>query len=135
MSEEEHPRINPAALLKIASVIVIAAVLAWAFWGFIQGRNTWRAVFLINNQVYFGHFYYIPLRSTITLSDIYYLQVSQPLQPTAEGQKPEIKIIKFGKEIHGPQDKMMIPKSQLLFWEDLRYDSPVVKAIREDKSK
>lgn len=122
--------------LRILIIFILVLAISWSIFSFIQNQKTWRAVFLTNNQVYFGHFSYIPFLPTITLKDIYYLQVSQPIQPqTPEQVQPEIKIVKFGKEIHGPKDKMVIPKSQILFWEDLRDDSPVAKAIQEYKAK
>lgn len=100
-----------------------------------QKKQIWRAVFLTNNQVYFGKFLYLPFWSTIKLTDIYYLQVNQPLQEneTSAEPPPDIKVIKFGNEIHGPRDKMIIPKPQIIFWEDLRDDSHVVRAIEKNK--
>jgi hypothetical protein len=107
--------------------------------------SEYQAVFLTNGQVYFGK-----IKGTddnyLTLSDIYYLQVIQPPlqgsgqdaagQPTtAEGQQPQISLVKLGQELHGPVDEMHINRSQVLFYEDLKTDGSVVKAITEDKAK
>jgi hypothetical protein len=94
-------------------------------------------VFLTNGQVYFGK-----IGSTagefITMSDIYYLQVVQPPlqgtpatgQPAPEGQaQPQISLVKLGNELHGPVDEMHISRAQVLFYEDLKADGSVVKAI------
>ena len=113
--------------------LIFAAVIFVLFcvtFRYIESQTKWRAVFLTNNQVYFGRFLQIPFWPTARLTDIYYLQVSQPLQPQAENQSaPQVKVIKLGGEIHGPESAMQIPVGQILFWEDLRSDSPVVKAI------
>lgn len=115
-------------------IFLILAILLFmaggAVWFARRGDGPWRAVFLTNNQVYFGHFLWMPFTSTVTIKDIYYLQVSQPLQQgDVESKPPAIKIVKFGNEVHGPTDKMVILKDQILFWENLRDDSAVVQKI------
>lgn len=85
----------------------------------------WQAVFLVNNQVYFGHLKNLNA-GYVTLDDVYYLQVSQ-LQPPAA--QPQLNLIKLGSELHGPMDRMFIPKERILFWEEMKSDSQVVQAI------
>ncbi len=115
---------------KLITGAIIFLLLLLLIFSWIQGQRNWRAVFLTNNQVYFGHFLWTPFTSSITLKDIYYLQVSQPLQQgDSKDKQPEIKIVKFGNEIHGPTDRMVIMKPQILFWEDLKDNSPVVQKI------
>jgi len=41
--------------------------------------------------------------------------------------------MKLGGEIHGPENRMMLNKSQILFIEDLKPDSQIVGAIEADK--
>ncbi len=97
------------------------------------------AVFLTNGQVYFGHL--IKVRSGyLALSSIYYLQMKQPLQQPKEGEtkeepKPELSLVKLGEELHGPEDSMVINRDQVLFFEPLKDDGQVVKAIEEHKAK
>lgn len=43
--------------------------------------------------------------------------------------KSDVNLVKLGEELHGPNDRMKINKSQILFTESLRDDSKVVKAI------
>lgn len=115
--------------------ILLLFVAGGTAWFARRGDGPWRAIFLTNNQVYFGHFLWTPFTSTVTLKEIYYLQVSQPLQQgDAENKQPAMKIVKFGNEIHGPTDKMVILKKQILFWEDLREDSVVAQKIKENKN-
>ena len=89
--------------------------------------STWQAVFLTNDQVYFGK---LPdqSREYAALDQIFYLRVAEPLQVGATGQ-PALNLVKLGGELHGPSDRMYIPKDRIMFWEDLRTDSQVVQAI------
>ena len=91
-------------------------------------KNKWQAVFLNNNQVYFGH-----MKNEgggyIALTDIFYLRAAQPLQQGSQSE-PQLSLVKLGSELHGPEDVMHIPKNVILFWENLKDDSQVVQAIR-----
>ena len=106
------------------------------------GSSGYQAVFLTNGQVYFGKMSNVN-SDYPTLTDIYYLQVVQPpLQgqqapgqtaPAAAAQ-PQISLVKLGNELHGPVDEMHIAKAQMLFYEDMKTDSQVVKAIQAYKA-
>ena len=110
-------------------------------------ENAYYAVFLSNGQVYFGHLADIS-KDHPELTDIYYLQLNQQQQQVqvqpAEGeqpelqdqsQEPELSLVKLGDELHGPEDKMVLNMQHILFYEKLKDDSNVVKAIKEDKAK
>ncbi|KKW16570.1 MAG: hypothetical protein UY56_C0014G0005 [Parcubacteria group bacterium GW2011_GWA1_50_14] len=91
-------------------------------------KNKWQAVFLNNNQVYFGH-----IKNEeggyIALTNIFYLRAAEPLQQGSQGE-PQLSLVKLGSELHGPEDMMHIPKNVILFWEDLKDDSQVVQTIK-----
>lgn len=102
-----------------------------------QGK--YQAVFLTNGQVYFGKVGFHD-SSYVELSDIYYLQVKPVLQQSEgennndnkqqqQEQKTELSLVKLGNELHGPLDRMMINKDQIVFVEDLKDDSKVTDAI------
>ena len=131
-----------AIFFFIAALIVIFVV--WILWhgvstvfggGFPRAdRDTYQAVFLTNNQVYFGKLKNFS-REYVVLRDIYYLRVSSPLQqtspPGAQQPVPTINLIKIGSELHGPQDRMFIPKDRILFWENMKKDAQVMQAITQ----
>ena len=102
--------------------------------------SDYQAVFLNNNQVYFGKLSNENAQFPV-LKDIYYLQVNQPIQPaqTVKGApvqaavNPDINLVKLGGELHGPSDEMRINRDQILLIEDLRADSNLVKAIEKYK--
>lgn len=99
-------------------------------------QSTYQAVFLTNGQVYFGKLSN-PWSKYVRLTDVYYVQTkdgvqSQDLSNPGAG---DMALIKLGKEMHDPADKMEINRSQILFIEDLKTDSKVVKAIKDFKGK
>lgn len=95
-------------------------------------KNKWQAVFLTNGQVYFGRLEILS-KDYVKLSSIYYLQVQQPVQPQPQTAQPNINLVKLGGELHGPEDEMFIPQDRILFWENLRDDSQVVRVIGQSQ--
>ncbi len=121
-------------------IVVIIIVLVAAL-GFV-GKNTgflgsgltdgnYQAVFLSNNQVYFGKVTNAN-SAYATLTDIFYLQVAQALQPSQPNS--QVNLVKLGDELHGPADVMKINRDHILFIEDLKPGSQVVKAILQYKA-
>jgi hypothetical protein len=115
---------------------------------FLAETGSWHAVFLTNGQVYFGQLQR-PEAQYARLQDVYYLQVSpsdQQALPAATGEEgtqvvsapqpvpPQLTLIKFGTELHSPQDFMEINRDHVMFWEELRPDSQVVQAIVKYKA-
>lgn len=95
--------------------------------------DKYQALFLTNGQVYFGKITQADA-STVKISDIFYLQVQQAVQPKDDKDtKSETQLIKLGEELHGPEDEMYIDRSQILFWENLKDDSKVTEAINSYK--
>ena len=85
-------------------------------------RSTYQAIFLTNDQIYFGRLKNIS-SDYLLLSDAHYVKVNEK----GDGQ-----IIKLGIiEPHGPQDKMIINQDQVLFWENLKASSPVIETIKK----
>jgi len=137
--EELAPRKRSNVSFWIVIILVIIAViLGWKFFGnrpggdlFTEVSADYQAVFLTNNQVYFGKLAGQNDNYAI-LTDIFYLQVNQPLQPSQPN--PNVSLIKLGSELHGPADRMEINRDQILFIETLKADSQVVKGIEKYKA-
>ncbi len=94
----------------------------------------WQAIFLSNGQVYFGRIASQD-KDKLVLKEIYYLQVTQQIQPAPEGQEPQtaqnLSLVKLGNELHGPKDIMQINMAHVLFTEELKEGSSVVNAIKD----
>lgn len=141
---------NSKKMIMTAVVVVaILIVAALAFWGwkqmaggasgFIKG-NQYQALFLTNGQVYFGKLSNVD-DTYVKLSDIYYLQVQQTVQPDANknannnNSNPQVSLAKLGSELHGPEDTMLVNRDQVLFWENIKDDGKVVQAIKDNTKK
>ena len=83
--------------------------------------DTYQAVFLTNDQIYFGRLKNIS-SDYLILSDVYYVKINE----SGAGQ-----LVKLGVgEPHGPKGEMIVNQDQVLFWENMRLDSQVVKTIQ-----
>jgi hypothetical protein len=128
----EMPKRRRGKKIVITLAVIVVILVGW--W-FVNGLTQWKAVFLTNNQVYFGHFWGFPFEGTITLRDVYYLEFSESGQSLdATQDQSQLKLVKLGNEIHGPTDEMVIPMSQVLFWETLRSDSAIVTTIKNGQN-
>lgn len=128
-------------------IIVIIFVYFFFFQGFFKNRNIeggqLQAVFLENDQVYFGK-----LRLTgnfYVLTNVYYLQTeeeesqlgvtaSDSVDITEINKQVSTKLVKLGNELHGPEDAMYIERSKVLFWENLKETSAIVQSISNYQS-
>lgn len=92
--------------------------------------SSYQAVFLNGGQVYFGKITSLNNKYT-ALNNIYYLRVNQTVQPNAQSSNSsnDVSLVKLGCELHGPQDQMIINNEQIIFWENLKNDGQVTKAI------
>ncbi len=128
--------------VKAVVIVVALAVLAAGLWGYnalSQGTlidsGKYQAVFLTNGQVYFGKLSRVN-GETYKLVKIFYLQTNQAADDSSNPQKTDttntdVQLIKLGDEVHGPDDQMVIDKSQVLFYENLNKDGKVSKSIAE----
>lgn len=128
--EKSKPKRGGGWLIFIIIILIIIGAAWWLKAG-LSGdgalvAGNYKAVFLTNDQVYFGKVSGFN-KPYVTLKDIFYLQVGQPLQPSEPATN--VNLIKLGGELHGPQDLMMINRDHILFIEDLKSDSQVVQAI------
>ncbi len=134
------------ALYKVLAVLLVfvsIAVLAWLGSKALSAATAdsavkakeYQAVFLTNGQVYFGKVTHTD-SSYVKLTDIFYLQVQQTVQPkdTPAAANPQVSLAKLGGELHGPEDVMFISRQQVLFWENLKDDGKVTAAIKDYKS-
>jgi len=137
---------NKRARNLLALIIVLIIVLVGGYY-LLRSRNIisgsivkdsgsnisdYSAVFLTNGQVYFGKIYSVG--DSVDLRNIYYLQVNSTSSNLQSGSasstaSPDISLVKLGNELHGPNDRMLINRQQVLFTESGKNDSKVVTAI------
>lgn len=119
------------------TILILALVIYIAVGGptresdYVKTKQ-FQAVFLNNGQVYFGRVTNLN-GNFIRIQNIYYLKDnSQAKDKPATGNS--LLLSKLGCELHGPNDEMVINRGQVLFWENMKSDSQVVKKIDEYKN-
>lgn len=130
-------KIMQIVLLFSVTLIAVALIVLFIFGGSKDessyvNKDKYQAVFLNGGQVYFGKIGEYTGKF-LTLTDIYYLRVNQQVQPGQTTSQNDVSLAKLGNELHGPEDEMVINRSEVQFWENLKDDGQVVKAITEYK--
>lgn len=135
-------------ILVVLIILIVgggALFAAKKFWHKAPATSEYQAVFLSNGQVYFGKLDF--QRGWVVLKDIYYLQVTESLQPASgnnnttptsanpqQANNQKVQLVKLGSELHGPENTMYLSKDQILFWENMKSDSKVLQSIRQYQS-
>lgn len=121
-----------AIMLISLTIIVVGTVFLMHIANPNSGKyvrsNKFQAVFLQNGQlVYFGHIKGIS-QKYIYLTDIFYLNNDSS---NSAANSKSVSLVKLGCELHGPYDEMVLNADQVSFWENMKDDSKVVKAITQ----
>lgn len=140
-NEPRWLRIIFMVLLFSLTILAVALAVLFYFGGKREGefvnKDRVQAVFLTNGQVYFGKVKDVTSQY-VDLQEVYYLNSQQ--QPDTEGnsetdtQATTFSLVKLGCELHGPVDQMLINREQVSFWENLKDDGKVAKAIDQWQS-
>lgn len=101
-------------------------------------KTKYQAVFLnggatsgaVAYTTYFGHITKMT-SSYLVLNDVYYLTTANT---TDQNQSANPQLTKLGcQQLHSPEDKMVVNRSQVAFWENLQDSGKVVQAIKTFK--
>jgi len=110
--------VNVVQFINQSRSIVVAAPVSMV--GKQIEPDRFQAIFLTNGQVYFGKLSLID-DGDYKLTDIYYLSVQQEVQPSgSSGGSGSTTLVKLGNELHKPEDSMIIPARQVLFFENMQ---------------
>lgn len=122
-------------IFVVALIVIVAGYALWTSHG--KAGNVWYAVYLNNNQVYFGHFAGIK-DDVMTLKDVHFAEeVTVPAQTatskTFAVEQPAQKSFKItvrgNDEMLTSDHTLYINRSTLLYWEKLNANAGVVKVI------
>lgn len=133
ISKRAVRRVGLAFGAVVAVVVIVLVTLLIARHGTVGdplgssiNPNEYQAVVLTNGQIYFGQlsspgddFYY--------LRHVYYLTE----QATRAGQPRQRALAPIVKDVHAPEDMMVINRSQIVYVENLRATGEVSKRIRQ----
>lgn len=127
-------RISTNVLLIIVALLIAAVV--WYIYAskpasqakYVDSAKL-QAVFLNTGQVYFGNVTSFN-KDYLVLSNVYYLQSSNSnSSSSSSASNQNISLVKLGCELHMPYDSMVINTTQVTFWENLKSDGQVAKAV------
>ena len=120
--------------VTVGVLLFVAVLFAVRWWDFALptfGAARYLAVFLSNGQTYFGRLV-DRIGPYVKIENAYYIQQTN----TADEQAPpESRLIKRGNELHQPLPVVLIPRTAILFVEDLRADSPVGAFMTRENAK
>ena len=109
----------------LVTLVLLFAIVRW--WDFALpnlGAARYQAVFLSNGQTYFGR-YIDRIGPYVKIEDAFYIQQTPTATEDQPQLPPESRLIRRGSELHQPLPSVLIPRSAILFIEDLRSDSAV----------
>lgn len=94
----------------------------------VVDKSRYQAVILSNDKVYFGQ---ISAKS----SEFYELKNAFFLRETREGEEgePVRALLPVNREIHAPDNTMLIRREEVVLIENLAKDSPLLKEISRQK--
>lgn len=141
---EPHRSKRPWWIVAGIIVVLVVGVVCW--WIISSNARTahtaidsskYQAVLLSNGESYFGKLSALN-DDFMKLTDIFYLKAKSAGEATGDATDPaatedSFQLIKFGGEVQGPEDEMVISKSQILYYENLKPDGKASQAIQQYK--
>lgn len=139
-----QPKIKEARGGLIKLVVFILAILvigATVYFLFFRTKSVatspkakdWYAVKLVDGEIFYGQ-----VEDTkadpVVMANVYYNYDQAKAKEAGAGaaeNSGNLRLVKRGKETHGPAGTMDIVRTQVLFMEPLKSDSKVLKAILE----
>ena len=125
---------KPAILAIVALALVLGGLIVWNLLSApaVPRSDRYQAVFLDNDQVFFGK-----LKNTdgeyLRLEQAYSTRSANLPEGASDEQKAatanNVSLVKVGDLVYGPENVMMIRAEKVKFWQDLKSDSKVTKAI------
>ncbi|HVM08154.1 MAG TPA: hypothetical protein VM345_06820 [Acidimicrobiales bacterium] len=90
--------------------------------------NRYQAVILSNDKVYFGRITDVS-DTFFELDDAFFLRETRE----SEDAEPVRALLPVNRELHAPENRMLIRKDEVVLVENLASDSPVLEEIRRQK--
>ncbi|MGB4761882.1 MAG: hypothetical protein WBP12_00830 [Candidatus Saccharimonas sp.] len=134
--------------LAICFIVILLAVGGWFLWTKLQDNeiridaDKYQVVVLSNNQFYFGKLeklndQYMKLKNVYYMENQDTAEVAQKDAATAnttgqEGANSGYRLAKLSALIYQPENEMIIPKAQIVHFENLKSDSKAAQLMSSD---
>lgn len=140
--EAAEPR---AGLIRtIVFILAILVVGATVYWLFFKEKppspetfkRDWYAVKLVDGEIFYGQITDVKADPVVIANVYYNYDLAKQTDAAKDSAKAieetgNIRLVKRGKEIHGPDGSMNVVRAQVLYMEALKPDSKVLQAILE----
>lgn len=141
----QEPKVKKSRKRWLLPVVVLAVIvlgaIGWLLWqnvgssasGIIDS-NKYQAVSTVDGQVYFGKVVSVS-GDYVKLTDAYYLQTQIATQSENEDEitQDNVEVVKLNNKVYSPEDEIVIPKHQVLSYENLQPGSQVADFIQENR--
>ena len=128
--------------IVVILAVLVAVVVGWVIWSNSKNAATgidsskYQAVFMSNGQIYFGKLSDFN-DSSFKITSIYYPQAQSTDETSTSktdvsNSQSNIQLFRVTDGVHGPEDEMVITKSQILYYENLKSDSKVTQLIEQN---
>lgn len=139
----DRPEIRPnyenlyKRVVAVLAVIIVSLVSYWFFWGQNTGEVApetasgpeWYLVKLVTGEAYYGQIDNISADPVVIKNVYYNYDQLNPDNNQEESEGSNLRLVKRGKETHGPEGTMNIVRAQVVYMEPLKEESKVLKAI------
>jgi hypothetical protein len=131
------PRI--ITLLIVVIVVVALAIVGWMIWSSQHSNpgidsNKYQAVAMVDGTNYFGKLTVVN-SDYLKLSNVYYLKPQAAsttgTDTTDQSTANNFSLVNFKDVVYGPENVIIIQKSQVLFYENLDPNGKVAQAISQ----
>lgn len=101
-----------------------------------QAEEKWWSVKLVNGEIFYGQIGDVA-SDPLVIKNIYYDydQIKKKEGMDTQNASANLRLVKRGKEAHGPNGVINIVRAQVLYMEQLKDDSKVLQAIMGYESK
>lgn len=122
----------------LGSIVLLLLVVSVYYFINRQSTNSktvesWYAVKLVDGEMFYGKIGDIK-SDPMVMNNVYYnydqLKAKEENKPIVEPSS-NIRLVKRGKETHGPDGALNVVRSQVLFLEAMKSDSKILKAIQD----
>ena len=124
----------------LLAVVGLAIVLGLVWWFLLRNigipsyieTDKYQVACLQSGECYFGKVTSVT-NDVIIIKDVFYVQKSTQTATdtkTTTASTNNLELIKLGNEVHGPEDMMVLTRSQVLYVENLKSDGKVTQTIQ-----